>query len=60
MNDQNLKAAAQSINDVHALIQTVFTQNGDAAHGPMGIGSASDNFSIDECSVVRHGQCAEF
>ncbi|RDI15346.1 DUF4440 domain-containing protein [Comamonas sp. AG1104] len=31
MNDQNLKAAAQSINDVHALIQTVFTQNGDAA-----------------------------
>lgn len=31
MNDQNLNAAAQSINDVHALIQTVFTQQGDAA-----------------------------
>lgn len=31
MNDQNLNAAAQSINDVHALIQTVFTQKGDAA-----------------------------
>lgn len=31
MNDHNLKAAAQSIHDVHVLIQTVFTQKGDAA-----------------------------
>ena len=31
MNDQNLKAAAKSVQDVHVLIQTVFTQQGDAA-----------------------------
>ncbi|NIF82088.1 DUF4440 domain-containing protein [Comamonas sp. Tr-654] len=31
MNDQNLEAAVQSIHDVHELIRTVFTEQGDAA-----------------------------
>lgn len=31
MNDQNLKAAAQSIHDVHVLIHTIFIQSGDVA-----------------------------
>lgn len=31
MNDQNLKTAAQSIHDVHALIQTVFTEQDEVA-----------------------------
>ena len=31
MNDPNLRAAVQSIHDVHVLIHTVFTQQGDAA-----------------------------
>ena len=31
MNDHNLNAAAQSIHDVHVLIHTVFTQQGEAA-----------------------------
>ena len=35
MNDQNLKAAAQSIHDVHVLIQTIFTQEGEAAQAAL-------------------------
>jgi len=31
MNDQDLEAAVQSIHDVHELIRTVFTEQGDAA-----------------------------
>lgn len=31
MNDPNLRAAVQSIHDVHVLIHTVFTQQGEAA-----------------------------
>lgn len=35
MNDQNLKAAAQSIHDAHVLIRTIFTQQGEAAQAAL-------------------------